>query len=489
MEHLDSSEATFVSNSSPGAVYETDVPGDTPPTDGAKIAARRLNGDNSPVVPTSCAICLDSSNGKPHRCGRCAPGAWACCEGCELSLLDHLCPVCRGDYARAPREWSKLAALQAATGESVTSLALLSVPSQLGLIELAHSFPRLEHLSIVIPRFDQGNYKSDAPVAAIATSDAATSSMGARDSDNMGEAGASIERNYNVSDNIEDNVEDGADSSASITAGQPLDFAAVGTVFPRLTSLELDGFPRLERLVFTQSNTPRLVRLAVRRCGRKCSQLLLTLPRLTELELVDLSWDSTAASVMLGGALNGCPRLLSCTLTRVHGLGGDHFVGLPRLTKFVATHCDGLEQLDLVDCSQLAEVVLEGSKELKRLRLHDVGVRTAKYSPFHLATAPPASAAIVSGSTAETLTTVPSESHSGRASLDGARSSNNRGAAAEEVTHDGHVTGSRVRVGGRPLSLWNVEDSIGFGVEDAGALTVALDEVRNMLFLSCQRRE
>ena len=443
--------------------------GDTP-ADGDKDAASKRHDDNGPKGLTSCAICLDATNGRPHRCGQCAPGAWACCEGCELSLLDRLCPVCRGDYARAPREWSKLAALQAATGESVTSLALVSVPSQLGLIELAHAFPRLEHLSIIIPRVAGGSDRIGDPARAAATGDTALLSENAR---NVGETGEEIADPIDGNnDNVGESIDDDTEGSTSFAVGQPLDFAAAGVVFPRLTSLELDGLPRLERLVFTPSNSPRLARLAVRRCGRKCSQLLLTLPRLTELELVDLSWDPAAANAMLGGALNGCPRLLSCSLTRVNGLGGDHFLGLPRLTKFIASHCDGLEQLDLVDCPQLAEVVFNGSKQLKRVRLHDVGIRTAKYSPFHLASAPTSAAAVVVEYTAPPLGSVSSE---------GTGASIQRGAAAEESIPDEDALDARGSTSGRPLSLWNVEDSIGFGVEDAGALAVALDEVRTYI--------
>ena len=115
-------------------------------------AAGSSHGDDDLAALTACAICLDANKGLPHHCRQCAPGAWACCVGCEVSLLDRLCPVCRGDYARAPREWSPLAAQQDAEGECVTSVALAAVPSQLGLVELAITFPRLERLSIVIPR-------------------------------------------------------------------------------------------------------------------------------------------------------------------------------------------------------------------------------------------------------------------------------------------------------------------------------------------------
>jgi hypothetical protein len=393
--------------------------------------------------------------------------------GCEVSLLDRLCPVCRGDYARAPREWSPLAAQQGAEGECVTSVALAAVPSQLGLVELAITFPRLERLSIVIPRQEsrsRGGSNSSSSADAPGAGNIAAASEGNEDVEEEEEEEAEDPNGSGTSSNDE------AENSAAFNAGQPLDFASEGVIFPRLLSLELDGLPRLQRLVFTLANTPRLVSLVVRRCGGRCAPLVLNLPRLAELELADLrarqpsSWDATTAGVLLGHALSGCPRLASCTLTRVSGLGGENFVGLPRLVTFVATQCVGLEQLDLVDCPRLETVAMQGCKHLKRLRIHDVGVRTARFPPFSFDHATAAGPTLMMGPLSRSL---------GRAA---AGADTDSGAAEEAVAGSGG-DGSSIGINsggsdGRVAVLWNVEDSIGFGVEDAGALAVALDEVR-----------
>jgi hypothetical protein len=158
-------------------------------------------------------------------------------------------------------------------------------------------------------------------------------------------------------------------------------------------------------------------------------------------------------------------------------LGGENFVGLPRLVTFVATQCVGLEQLDLVDCPRLETVAMQGCKHLKRLRIHDVGVRTARYPPFGHATA--AGPALIMGPLSRSL---------GAVFLAGAAAGADTGAAEEAVSGSGDSGGDGSSIGinsggsdERVAVLWNVEDSIGFGVEDAGALAVALDEVRASL--------
>jgi len=97
----------------------------------------------------SCVICLGPTMRK-HKCNTCAAGAWVVCRECELPLLDRRCPICRENYARAPREWSGELARQAASATATLKLRLSRAPTQQGLAELASGFPWLEELSIVV---------------------------------------------------------------------------------------------------------------------------------------------------------------------------------------------------------------------------------------------------------------------------------------------------------------------------------------------------
>ena len=105
----DPGNMTVEASAQPGEELPLEAVPVAAPSEKAEPAAHADNvaplADENPDT-TSCAICL-TARGDPHRCGRCAPGAWGVCAACEEASFCFLvsCWIHFLHHAKNPFQW------------------------------------------------------------------------------------------------------------------------------------------------------------------------------------------------------------------------------------------------------------------------------------------------------------------------------------------------------------------------------------------------
>lgn len=163
----------------------------------------------------------------------------------------------------------------------------------------------------------------------------------------------------------------GASGSSGPGGPEALDFTKVP--FRSLRSLSLEGVP-LAGLRLTADNLPALESLSVSYPPAPLAFFELALPRLRRLSLEGVALAPPGPEGKGGDdfavSLGQCPNLTSFAGYRLVGLGGFHFLNLPKCAAFALLFSDDVKAVDLYG-PKLAALDCQACPSLVRVHLHD----------------------------------------------------------------------------------------------------------------------